>query len=481
MPPGPMSHRRRALPYQSISSDAGVPTRREKYIAAGIAAGCPIDQMRNFGAGRYAATAKGLEFHALARAADSPTGPVQIGMGGARGGSKSHTTFAQVVFDDCVRQRDIKALFLRSIGKAARESFEDLIKKVCPQYWGSYRPGLGRLDLPNNGRILFGGFRSEADIDKYLGIEYDIIVPEENNLLTENKHNELRGSLRTSKPNWRPRLYSTFNPGGVGHAHIKRTFIEPWRKHMQTDSAFVFATYKDNPYIDQAYREYLEGLTGWLGRAWRDGDWDVLAGQFFTTFRPKLHVEDFGAVYSWKFWMGFDYGFQHYTSVHLFGQDNQGGVHVIDEHCERKWQVVSHVRGIRAMLQRHGIRYMPRCVAGNDVYAKKGEEATIAEQYERAGLTLEHAQMNRINGAAEILKRFGDVEQGVPQSVWISPRCARLIETLPVLEHDPHRPEDVLKVDADSEGNGGDDTYDSFRYGLMEAADTGRRVVVIPR
>jgi hypothetical protein len=48
-------------------------------------------------------------------------------------------------------------------------------------------------------------------------------------------------------------------------------------------------------------------------------------------------------------------------------------------------------------------------------------------------------------------------------------RCARLIETLPMLEHDPRRPEDVLKVDVDEDGNGGDDAYDSFRYGLMEA------------
>ena len=37
------------------------------------------------------------------------------------------------------------------------------------------------------------------------------------------------------------------------------------------------------------------------------------------------------------------------------------------------------------------------------------------------------------------------------------------------MEHDPHRPEDVLKIDTDDEGNGGDDYYDGFGYGLMEA------------
>ena len=41
---------------------------------------------------------------------------------------------------------------------------------------------------------------------------------------------------------------------------------------------------------------------------------------------------------------------------------------------------------------------------------------------------------------------------------------ARLIETLPALQHDPHRPEDVLKVDADEVGVGGDDAADALRY-----------------
>jgi hypothetical protein len=43
-------------------------------------------------------------------------------------------------------------------------------------------------------------------------------------------------------------------------------------------------------------------------------------------------------------------------------------------------------------------------------------------------------------------------------------RCARLIECLPSLQHDPNRPEDVLEVDADAEGVGGDGPADCLRY-----------------
>ena len=44
------------------------------------------------------------------------------------------------------------------------------------------------------------------------------------------------------------------------------------------------------------------------------------------------------------------------------------------------------------------------------------------------------------------------------------PGCAGLVECLPSLQHYPNRPEDVLKVDVDDNGAGGDDTADCLRY-----------------
>ena len=62
------------------------------------------------------------------------------------------------------------------------------------------------------------------------------------------------------------------------------------------------------------------------------------------------------------------------------------------------------------------------------------------------------------------MQRLGDVEAGVVPRLFIHQRCARLIECLPSLQHDPSRPEDVLKVDADENGVGGDDVADALRY-----------------
>ena len=45
---------------------------------------------------------------------------------------------------------------------------------------------------------------------------------------------------------------------------------------------------------------------------------------------------------------------------------------------------------------------------------------------------------------------------------------------MPMLERNPNKPEDVLKWDADKDGNGGDDAYDAIRYGLYIEKETGQ-------
>ena len=88
----------------------------------------------------------------------------------------------------------------------------------------------------------------------------------------------------------------------------------------------------------------------------------------------------------------------------------------------------------------------------------------MASQYAKLGIGLKCANTERVSGWAEVLHRLGDPSNGVPARLFIHERCARLIECLPSLQHDPNRPEDVLKVDADEDGVGGDDTADCMRY-----------------
>jgi len=280
----------------------------------------------------------------------------------------------------------------------------------------------------------------------------------------------------------------------------------------QPPTLFIPARVTDNSFNNPEYRRVLENLGGWQRRAWLDGDWDLAAGQFFTTFRREIHViPDFDESRAREWFAALDYGFAHYTVVLLGCTDGDGNLFVVDEHAERLWLPQRHAAAIKAMLAHHGVGLavpsepsssypsylshaslpslfpslpsvkspstLTRIVAGSDVFSRQSDGTTIAAQYAREGIPLKPANMDRINGWAEILQRLGDPDAAsnpptindqpsttLAPRLFIHQRCARLAETLPAMQHDPNRPEDVLKVDADEDCVGGDDAADALRY-----------------
>ena len=73
----------------------------------------------------------------------------------------------------------------------------------------------------------------------------------------------------------------------------------------------------------------------------------------------------------------------------------------------------------------------------------------------------EHRPRERLGGNPDALRRCRGRDTA---DLFIHKRCGRLIVTLPALQHDPNRPEVVLKIDADEDGIGGDDAADALRY-----------------
>jgi len=445
-----------------------------RYAQAARASGVPRDQLAAFVAGGYVAQRHQLPLHAAARAADGAAGPDLIGYGGRRGPGKTHATFAQVALDDCQRVPGLKFLFLRKVLKAGRESFEDVRRKVLYATPHTYRVQSSMVEFPNGSRILLGHFRHESDIDNYLGIEYDGAAIEEATQLSKAKVDMLRGSIRSTKPGWRPRVYMTTNPGGIGHQWFRSTFVLPWRAGAETDTRFIPASADDNAYLDDGYRRWLAGLSGALGRMWRDGDWDVAGGAFFTNWSHDRVVQPplVAVPAGWRVWLAMDYGYTHWTVIYLMAQDEAGNVWVVDEHAERRWLVPQHARAVEAMLERNRVERsrILTFVAGRDCFSAESGGGTIAASWAAEGWTLEPANVDRIAGAAEWLRRLGNPDAGVPTTVFVTARCAGLIASMPMLLSDPRRPEDVLKVDCDEDGEGGDDYYDAGRYGLMVVA-----------
>lgn len=440
------------------------------FYAYAAKAGVPVDSLIRFIEAGYYPQPKQMLLHSACRAADDELNANEIGYGGALGGGKTHGFFAQIAIDDSQRFPNLKTLFLRKVGKYAKESLEDLRRSVLHSVKHEFKNNV--IHYPNQSRIIIGAYQYEKDIDNYLSLEYDIILIEQAEQISGKKIDLIATRNRSSK-GFRPRRYYSFNPGGLAHSYLKTKFIEPFRKENETKTKFIFANFQDNAFLNNEYHETLDTLTGWQKAAWRDGDWDILAGQFFSNFRYETHVvKPFQIPSHWQVWAALDYGFNHPTVCLLFAK-NDGIIYVIAEYGERKKLVPSHAEAIKQMFRRNlGDDFMSRLnsfVAGQDAFAQRGNESgkTIADQYKDFGINLTPANTDRISGAGQILGLLGDTENGIPPKMFIFDTCPRLIEQLPMMQHDPNRPEDVLKTDIDDDGNGGDDYYDTNRYGVM--------------
>ncbi len=455
----------------------------ERCVENALVAGSPYDQVQYLVQdAAYIPYPWQWKFHAAAREADYVGGPTEIGLGGARGPGKSHAVLSQTALDDCQRVDGLKCLYLRQTGTAAQESFDDLITKAIKGR-ADYRKSKNSLKFPNGSRVILGGFKDERDIDKYIGIEYDIIIIEELTQITEEKYNKLRGSLRTSKPNWRPRIYTSFNPGGIGHTWVRLRFVVPYRENKETNTRFIPSTYKENKALNPEYIAYLESLGGDLGKAWREGEWELFAGQYFSQWRHEKHVvKPFVIPMSWFRFRSIDpSGRNGITSCHWYAVDPDGRVYVYREyyygigvplHDGRKIEVGrdydEHAREIyRMSLDEDGIEEQYRyTVIDTAAFAKAGYSETAAEIYEREGVTgLIQAAKERIVGwnAVDTYLRYDTIN---PQPLLqVFSTCVNMIRTLPELQHDELHPEDL-------DTHGEDHAADELRYLLRTLRET---------
>lgn len=435
-------------------------------MVAAHQAGVKRDTFRIFRQMNYVAQPKQLQFHAAAELCD--TGEVNmVGFGGARGGAKTHASFVQMVCD-CLKVANYRGLFLRSIKSVSTEQFEEKIQSILSTVSYEYRRG-DAIEFSNGSKIKIGGFKDSRDIDKYIGLEYDGMAIEEATLLSESKFDVLRGSLRSSKPNFHPRIYLTTNPGGEGHAWFKSRFIEPYRNKTEKKTRFIPSFARDNAFIGESYHEYLEGLEGWVGRAWRDGDWDVAEGQYFINFNYEHVTMEFETQRHWTYWLAMDYGWVHNNVIYLLAMDGEGIIYVIEELIHHREDVREICGDIDGVLKRNNLRHgdISDFVAGGDVFQERGGGYKVSREYEKYGYYINRANMSRIQGAMTLAGLLGNKQKGRESRIKIHPRCTGILKTLPILEHCPNRPEDVKKINANAEGQGGDDTYDALRYGIM--------------
>ena len=128
---------------------------------------------------------------------------------------------------------------------------------------------------------------NEGDVSRYQGAEYDVVGFEEATLFPEEWIVMITTSVRTTRRDWQVRFYYTCNPGGVGHAYIKRLFIDRRYKEGERpdDYRFIRATVLDNKVLmeaDPGYIDRLRALPPAKRRAHLEGDWSVYEAVSYT-------------------------------------------------------------------------------------------------------------------------------------------------------------------------------------------------------
>lgn len=144
----------------------------------------------------------------------------------------------------------------------------------------------------------------------------------------------LRGSNRSSIPGIPAKTLLTFNPGDIGHVWLKRLFID--RRYNPNedpkDYNFVQALVDDNPALMDNDPDYVRRLDAEpneaLRKAYRYGDWNIFAGQFFQEITKEVHfIKPFPIPDHWNRFGGYDYGFNHPASFGWYATDEDGNTY----------------------------------------------------------------------------------------------------------------------------------------------------------
>lgn len=366
-----------------------------------------------------------------------------VGYGGARGGGKSWAVRTKAVIM-ALAHDGIKQLIVR---RTYPELTNNHILPLRRQLNGlvKYNDRDKRLVFENGSAISFGYCAGDADLLRYQGQEYDIVYIDEATQLTELQIGVLRACIRGVN-RFPKRLYLTCNPGGVGHAYVKRIFID--RRYVDgerpEDYSFIQALVTDNAALcreQPQYLEQLDALPEGLRRAWRDGDWDACEGAYFSEFRREKHVvEPFAIPDTWRRFRAFDYGLDCFACLWV-AVDGSGCLYVYRELSRGGLGISEAAEAAIGMTPSDECIYCT--YAPPDMWSRSQESGKEkAELFRRAGL-------------AGIVKTSGDREAGwlcvkelLRLGVDGEPRlkifssCRELIRCLPLLQVDMRCPTD---------------------------------------
>ena len=368
-----------------------------------------------------------------------------VAYGGARGGGKSWA-IRQKAKLLALYYGGIKILILRRSFPELRENHILPLKRELKGV-AVFKETDKAFSFLNGSRIVFGYCAGEHDVDQYQGQEYDVICIDEATHFTEYQFSALTACLRGANA-FPKRMYLTCNPGGVGHMWVKRLFVDRAFRSGEDpeDYRFIQARAGDNPALtgnDPGYLKMLDNLPDGLRQAWRDGSWDVFAGQYFPEFQAQTHVVRPRTLPGkWPRRRVFDYGLD-MLACYWAAMDPTGRIWIYREFCAPGLIVSEAAQAIRERTPPgEDIRYT---IAPPDMWStQKDTGRTMAEIFAGCGVPLVAASNQRVQGWMAVKECLKLREDGAPGLVIFSD-CRQLIRDMSAVQHDGKNPSDVAK------------------------------------
>lgn len=395
--------------------------------------------------------------------------------GGARGGGKSWAMRRKLTLL-ALNYPGLNILLLR---RTLPELRENHILPLQRELYGfaPYNAAERVFNFPNGSRIKLGYCDTSSDVYQYQGQEYAVIGMEEATHFTEEQQQFLSTCNRTSKPGFTPRMYYTCNPGNVGHAWVKRLFIdrEYQNDERPEDYAFIPARIWDNKALlvaDPGYVRQLMTLPEDLRRAHLEGDWDVHAGQYFREFSRDRHVLPPYDIPAWhRRFRSMDWGYNDPCCVLWHAVDPEGRVVTYRELYVRQMRAEEVAKRVMELSRGEDIAYT---VASPDLWQSRGqtlraqggfEGETLAEIFTKSGMPVSPADNSRVAGWQRVRDYLSPAADGEPRWRCFSD-CVNLIRQLPGLRYDQRDREDAA--------DGDDHAPEALRYGLMSRPEAPR-------
>ena len=425
----------------------------------------------------------------------------EVFYGGARGGGKTDGLLGDWLDHSAAYGEVAVGAFFRRTYKQLSEVIarsHQLFPKIGAVWNGERAEYL----MPNRARLLFRHLERDSDAENYQGHNYTrVYIEEAPNFPSATPINKLRATIRSTVPGVRVGMRLTGNPGGPGHAWVKKRYIDPnpdgyailteefqnpWTgATIALERVFIPAKLIDNRLLMENQPLYIAQLqqagSKQLVDAWLLGKWDMIAGAFFTEFDVDRHVLPADTLkhvpkHSLVF-RSLDWGYAKPFSVGWYAvadgtwdglpegalvkiKEWYGCTGTPNEGVRLDSGIVA--RGIKAgdielrdgygLSVRHG-------VADPAIFARDGGPS-IAEQMYSANVMWNRADNKREPGWQQVRRRLaGDLDKPM---LYFLETCEDTLRTMPVLQHDSlaSRTEDV-----DTEGE--DHAADELRYACM--------------